>query len=317
MSHSVTIYIGDLKQEILISCDENINSLKKSLDQNYDDSFKKELLQKANELLIIRDKMLALPDYSNDLKIEKEMDHLTKLTSNIISSISNAEYFYKKYGEEISIVDIISEYGVLGVQSIRFLEEKSLRITKENLLNAMNEIRNINVNKENKKEFIENINKFIDSQNFESDEIRYQLKTIVREFNTPQEMVDAYAYIKAKKIEIENIFNLKNNVFNELKKLNFIIDDKYKVNIDTMGLMCLTYKMRNAFNNTIEIIFRGDGSFSYKLGNYIGHACEKTTDKLLNYLEAAGFKIKHKTITRNIDNSKPLYKEMKLKFRGE
>lgn len=327
MSHTVTIFLGNVKKEIKVSCNENIESLKKAISQDYDEKFKNQLIKKMNELENIKKKLLEIPDNivendsilskENNLNIKMEIDHLTKTVSNISSSLSNAEYFFKKYGTKINIVDVVSKYGSIGIQAMNIIEEKKLETTKETLLNIIDEIRN-NITSENiKKEYVENINKFIDSQNFENDGIRYELKSIVREYDTPQEMNDAYAYVKAKKVEIENIFDLKNSIFNEIKKLNFIVDENYKANIDDRGLMCLTYKMRNQFGNTIEIMFRGDGSFSYKLGNYVGHACEKTTDKLLNYLESSGFKIAHKTITRNIDNAKPLYKEMKLKFRGE
>lgn len=318
MSHTVTIYLGNTKKKIEISCNENINSLNKAINQNYDESFKKQLLDKVNELEEIKKKLLTIPDIINNgnININLQIDHLIKTTSNITSSLSNVEYFFKKYGNEMNIVDVISTYGSIGVEAMNILEQKNLKVTSKNLLNIVNEIRNEKTNEKVKNEYIENINKFIDEQNFDSHDIRYALKSIVREYNTLQEMTDAYAYVKAKKVEIENIFNLKNSVFIELKKLNFIIDDNYKTNIDDRGLICITYKMRNSLANTIEIMFRGDGSFSYKLGNYVGHACEKTTEKLLNYLKSSGFNIVHKTITRNIDNSRPLYKEMKLKFKG-
>lgn len=144
MSHTVTIFLENVKKEIKVSCNENIESLKKAISQDYDEKFKNQLIKKMNELENIKKKLLEIPDNivendsilskENNLNIKMEIDHLTKTVSNISSSLSNAEYFFKKYGTKINIVDVVSKYGSIGIQAMNIIEEKKIRNNKRNII---------------------------------------------------------------------------------------------------------------------------------------------------------------------------------------
>ena len=70
--------------------------------------------------------------------------------------------------------------------------------------------------------------------------------------------------------------------------------------------------MKNNRGNKIEIIIDGNLQMKYQLGNYVGHACEKTSEKIFESLKKQGYSIVHRNISRNISNSKPL--ELKAKW---
>ncbi|MDK2819758.1 MAG: hypothetical protein KFW07_02885, partial [Mycoplasmataceae bacterium] len=73
----------------------------------------------------------------------------------------------------------------------------------------------------------------------------------------------------------------------------------------------LKLSFKNASNNNVLINFDSNGKIKYKLGNYIGHACEQTTDKLLTELTKMGYTYPKPLIRRDIDGNKPIAKTYK------
>lgn len=71
-------------------------------------------------------------------------------------------------------------------------------------------------------------------------------------------------------------------------------------------------KFTNKQNNTVKIFFYSNGKIKYKLGNYVGHACENTSEKLFEDLKKNQYIIRDKRIKRDIDDAKPLSKAMKV-----
>ncbi len=106
---------------------------------------------------------------------------------------------------------------------------------------------------------------------------------------------------------------MANLLFGELEsKEKFKLLNTIEKQLDTDGVLRKKFKLRNQKGNTIEIIVDGNLRIKYQLGNYVGHACEKTSEKIFEAIDKMGYTIVHKTISRNISNSKPL--EMQKNF---
>ena len=74
------------------------------------------------------------------------------------------------------------------------------------------------------------------------------------------------------------------------------------------GIFSTVLLFKNPNNNTVAINFNSLGKLSYKLGNYVGHACEATSRSILQKLKQKGYEYSTPIITRNISNAKPLEK---------
>ena len=77
--------------------------------------------------------------------------------------------------------------------------------------------------------------------------------------------------------------------------------------------MYIKYSMINPSRNSIDIIMNSDGKIKYKLGNYVGHMCNKTSEQLINILRKDGWSVAINSIKRDISNSRQLVMERELK----
>lgn len=312
MSHLVTFYLSGQKIEINSTCDTSINTLKRALQENYDDEFKQYLQEEINKIHNYKQELSLIPNATSDRAVLQQLDHISKTTANIISSISNAEYFEKKDKELNDLIrNYVKEYGVIATEALQNLKEQKIDLNKTSLSEEIDKIRNNNLQEEKIKKNIDSLYKFIDDQKFDNSDLSYELKTIIRNYKSPQEFSDAFAYIASKKVEVNKIEIIKEDLFEGLKLGGFKSFDLKKTSINEYGITYKVFKAKNLNGNVVTVIISGDGSIKYQLGNYVGHACEKTTEKLLDYLKKQGVAINHYVVTREISNAKPLYQAKK------
>ena len=101
-------------------------------------------------------------------------------------------------------------------------------------------------------------------------------------------------------ISLENCFGINKN---KIKQLG----------VDSYSNMYIKYSMINPSRNSIDIIMNSDGKIKYKLGNYVGHMCNKTSEQLINKLRKDGWSVAINSIKRDISNSRQLVMERELK----
>lgn len=313
MSHSVQITVSGNNQ-IITFCNNTISQIRKYQKNTIlGEDFKKFLEKKIAYLegqknLILKRKFLNNDDMFASLK---QLDTLAKESVNI-SWNKNINHFIEKIEKEnqLKITEYIGKYGTLATEAIAVLNDKQEAITEKNLVKIIDEIRDQKINEEKLKKFINDAFNFIDDLGFENDDLKYSLKKIVKSALTIQEFSDIIPFINSKKIELENIDLFAKDILKSLNKTEgFRIISKPKIKISKdYNIIIKTFRLRNNQGNIVDIKIDGNMKIIYKLGNYIGHACELTTNKLLKDLEMNGYIITDKKIYRDITNQKPLYK---------
>lgn len=312
MSHSITIDLTNYQLEINNACDHAISILNQSIECVSDDKIKNFFIGEINK--IEKHKSILLKKYGTNetlygqqFKIYKELDNLVKCTSNIINNTSVLNFLLsedEKNNEEIA--NIVKEYGVIANISIENLNSNSIKVNPKNLIDEINRIRNDKIGIEKEQKLRDQYFNYIDSKNFDND-IKYELK---KQFNniSHQELNDLFAIVESKDVELKKIDNLSKQLFSYLvNDLGFSLSKNTKTKICDDGSLRKTFRLRNNKNNLIDINIYGNLKISYKLGNYVGHACEKTTDKIINKLKELNYTITSQKIVREMNNEKPLY----------
>ena len=318
MSHSIKITLSNI-QPIITQCDNYIISLNKMLnsDWNFDISFKNDIQNKINNINKIKESTLKKMDSLIDVNEQTYFSSLSKEITNIKNTINFKKMILETLNKnEINLDKNIAKYGTMAIDVINSLKAEGTQINDESFANKLQIIRTQEVDKESLKKYTNISNKIIDDSHI-PEEIKYELKKMIRSYKTSQEVSDINPYLEYKKQEYDLVvFNAK-NVSKSLLKLDFSKtgNTEWKMNDDQV--MSVTLSFVNKSNNTVKIKFDGDGNMNYKLGNYIGHACEKTTELLEKDLYSQGYVYLNKQIKRDIDDSKPLFKEMKILERGK
>ena len=318
MSHSIKITLSNI-QPIITQCDNYIISLNKMLNSewNFDVSFKNDIQNKINNINKIKESTLKKMDSLIDVNEQTYFSSLSKEITNIKNTINFKKMILETLNKnEINLDKNIAKYGTMAIDVINSLKAEGTQINDESFANKLQIIRTQEVDKESLKKYTNISNKIIDDSHI-PEEIKYELKKMIRSYKTSQEVSDINPYLEYKKQEYDLVvFNAK-NVSKSLLKLDFSKtgNTEWKMNDDQV--MSVTLSFVNKSNNTVKIKFDGDGNMNYKLGNYIGHACEKTTELLEKDLYSQGYVYLNKQIKRDIDDSKPLFKEMKILERGK
>lgn len=333
MSHTVTLHLDSLTQEIKCTINKCSTSLDNLINENTNDTKFVEYLKKyktniMNELKQIekyenetltkygntKDNTIRVGD-SQRIEILRRIDSIHKEVSNIMSNKNIIDWVIKDYEkDQQDILNLIESTGKIANQAITNLKSKSVDVNVNNIKEEIENIRNIELNNEQQKIIKDELFKYIESQDFNDVDIEFQLKNIILSKKSIQELNDCFAYINSKKYEENKIDNFANSFFAEIEKSDGfkLVKDKVQKTLDDDGILRKMYKLKNAKGNVIEIIIDGNLQIKYKLGNYVGHACEKTSDRFFDAIDRLGYKIAHKTISRDISNAKPLTMKMSL-----
>lgn len=151
-----------------------------------------------------------------------------------------------------------------------------------------------------------------------NDELKLILKKDIKSIKDLNQLKDINAIIQSKEREYQDVMFLAKDVTSKLKDQGFQIDNKQKKiwQIDEQNNIVLKMSLINNQNNSVQIIFNSNLQIKYKLGNYVGHACEKTTDKLLKDLETSGYTYSVVNIKRDYEEPKTMQKSIE-KERGK
>ncbi|MBQ5492540.1 MAG: hypothetical protein IIT78_01530 [Mycoplasmataceae bacterium] len=316
MSHSVTFVTFNLTNDIKQQCSDILNRLQ---------SIKQYDWKNTNTANTIND---LLQQYHSKIDEIYKLDHKTvnavevqSILATIMKDIANMQQFanasiagfYKTYLENASqnINKIIAQYGILATTALQKLEESHQIINDQNLLNTIDEIRNSQINEQQLKIYHSEFKKAVDKCTF-PDDIKLILLNLVSKYTTAQEVSDIAGFIATKNAEFNRMVQLIKDVSAILKEVNFKFagnNIKYLYN-EEEGVFSTVLLFKNSNNNTIAINFNSLGKLSYKLGNYIGHACEQTSRSILEKLKQKGYEYSTPIITRNISSAKPLEKSI-------
>ncbi|WP_033161412.1 hypothetical protein [[Mycoplasma] collis] len=320
MSHSVSFSIDHSNSSIIV-CNNIIERLEEIIqNSNFDQITKNELLEKKQKLENKISESIGEYTQSRAFEILREIDTLSKEVSNInwhkmiIQDLERNEE-----QSNVNYLEYIAKYGYLTTKAISKLKKANAIINKESLEKEIENIRHIIISEKELENFHDSVINYIDSLNILSDEIRYVLKNKILNLSTVQELSDTIAYLDSKIIEIKKIDDLSKNILKSLNKIEgFKQYKKPSLKFDKNNFNIVkTFYLVNKNNNKVQINIKGNMEISYKLGNYIGHACEKTTKKLINDLEINGYKISNFKITREIGISTQKQKAQALKIKDK
>lgn len=323
MSHTITISLKKVEQ-YLNTCDNlisKIEKLKSNLNEELIEKFDIENslmdLQKSRQyiesLLLREDKNVYPHEYS---KIMYDLSHIEKECANLEYAINeknkkNLEETFDKYDAEISA--LIKKYGTIFYDAINHLKLKNEDLTCKNVEETISTLRQKELEEENKRKYISDFYEKIDNSSL-IDAIKLSIKQQIRNIKTSQEFADVLPLIESKIQEQNQLKFLKNEFDQKLSEVGFKLDKNIKqiIELDEYSNIVIKYVMVNSSNNRISIIMNSEGQIKYKLGNYKGHMCNKTTELLINKLKESGWTINITSIKRDIDNNKPLEMERNL-----
>ena len=316
MSHTVTFVAFNLNQDIKQQCSDILSRLQ-SLEK-YDwkneatsqtiHSLLEQYQKKVDDIYSLQGKKVYSTEVQSMLvTIMKDVANMEQFCNASIAG------FYQTYLQNATenINKIIAQYGILATTAMQQLQSEHQTINEENLLNTIDQIRNAQINAQELKVYRDEFKKAIDKCNFPSD-IKLNLLNLVNHYTTAQEVSDIPGFIATKNAEYNRMISLIKDVSSILKEVGFKFTGhaiKYLYN-EEEGIFSTVLLFKNANNNTVAINFNSLGKLSYKLGNYVGHACEATSRSILEKLKQKGYEYSTPIITRNISNAKPLEKAL-------
>lgn len=322
MSHTITITLQHLKCYIN-TCDKLLNRLfeEKEIMKNtqYKDQFDfDDLINSINKLRKDIEtnvgKGVVSENMSNFLS---SLSHYEKECSNI-SSLLNEKHM-KIINESINrnnfnLSEYVAEYGTLAFDTFEYMKLNSININKQNFDSCLSEIRSKSIEENERISFINEAFGKIEKSQL-PDSVKVLLKKEIRGIKTNQEKSDVIPLIESKIIENDKIKTYFNDFNEMLKNEGFKPDREFglKIDVDEYSNIVYKYVMINSSNNKIQIILNSNGQIRYKLGNYIGHMCNKTSESIIKKLREEGYNVTINDIKRDIDNNRPLEFEKEMK----
>ena len=312
MSHTITISIENVKTYIS-NCDaliENIEETKAKLDSTKLNSSLNQYINRINqfkeEILNQVGKQQTTQILNHLSTIQKEVSNFALLKNNLITDdiVSNS----------FDLAKIVSKYGYVALDAFELMQSQNLKITENNAIKIIEQMRLETVNEAKRAAFIKQAYQIIDQSDL-PDIVKKILKQDVRDSKTYQELSDIQPLIISKKQEYQRLVQTRKDLNQKLKEMGFSVDKSIaiKIETDSYSNIVFKYSLKNTSNNSVSIILNSDGQIKYKLGNYIGHMCNKTTEKLIEKLKNDGYNIKITSIKRDVNNNRPLALERELK----
>ena len=317
MSHSISVTIQHVDLYIK-NCDTLINELKKDKERikgKYNSQFKfDDWISKVEELKELIKSFIG-KEFEQSLMnkistIEKEVTNIRYLLENTHNTLINNILSQTTF----NFTSAIAKYGTTTYDAIDYLKKNNININDENFEKAISEIRHELIKEEKKQEYLTKANSLINESEL-SDEVKLLLKQEIRSAKTSQEISDVLPLIESKKSENDRLVMMYKEFNKKLKEEGFTINkNKIKqLGVDSYSNMYIKYSMINPSRNSIDIIMNSDGKIKYKLGNYVGHMCNKTSEQLINKLRKDGWSVAINSIKRDISNSRQLVMERELK----
>ena len=312
MSHSITINAQNV-QNYLDNCDQLITEIEEQKSVIDSENLNKTLNESIHKILELKaeiksqiGKPLRQGSLSSLSRFQKEIANLQLLKNNaIIDDITSSSF---------NITKAIAVHGSIALEAIEVIKSENRIFNNDNLEKTINLIREQEVGQNKRQTFLDEAYKIIDESNL-PDIVQLALKKIVRNSKTNQELADISPLILSRKQEYDRLVQTKKDLDAKLNQMNFKIDRsvKLKVEIDDYGNIVFKYSLKNSNNNTVTMILNSDGQIKYKLGNYIGHMCNQTTEKLIQKLKDGGYYINIISIKRDPHNKQLLAMERELK----
>lgn len=312
MGHTITISIENVKTYIS-NCDaliENIEETKAKLDSTKLNSSLDQYINRINqfkeEILNQVGKQQTTQILNHLSTIQKEVSNFALLKNNLITDdiVSNS----------FDLAKIVSKYGYVALDAFELMQSQNLKITENNAVKIIEQMRLETVNEAKRAAFIKQAYQIIDQSDL-PDIVKKILKQDIRNSKTYQELSDIQPLIISKKQEYQRLVQTRKDLNQKLKEMGFSVDKSIaiKIETDSYSNIVFKYSLKNTSNNSVSIILNSDGQIKYKLGNYIGHMCNKTTEKLIEKLKNDGYNIKITSIKRDVNNNRPLALERELK----
>ena len=314
MSHEVHFVAFNLNQDIKQQCSDVLNRLHSLEQYNWKNknttqtihSLLEQYQKKINDIYALQGKTVSPTEVQSMLvTIMKDVANMQQFAN---ASIAGFYQTYLQIATE-NINKIIAQYGVLATSALQKLNDEHQIVDEQNLLDTIDQIRNEQVNEAHLKVYRDEFKKAINQCSFPND-IKLELLNLVNHYTTAQEVSDIPGFIATKNAEFNRMVRLIKDMVSILKEVGFKFAGntiKYLYN-EEEGIFSTTLLFKNANNNSVAINFNSLGKINYKLGNYVGHACEATSRSILEKLKQKGYEYSAPIITRNISNAKPLEK---------
>ncbi|MBN3534675.1 hypothetical protein [Mycoplasma procyoni] len=315
MSAQIRVSIND---DSIITCDNLLQELAQSINGTSDLELIDEFRFVKKEIETTRDKLLNSRFFTTEQKTEALRNLVTQSRN-----LSNLIYMSKSARgvSNFNIYSYISKYGSLVIEAQKELENTNF--SEEELIEKIDQIRQNKLKTEDKKQFLEFAKTQISTLNLSDKQIEFEFFDVANKIQNLQEQSDFPGFIKGVKNSLDRIDNLAKDIIDSLNKSEgFSLAKeptikKHEDEISGMFDLSKIYVLKNQKGNEIKIQIDSNLDIKYKLGNYIGHACIETSDRLLSDLKNKGYFIDPNSIRikRDIDANKPLYKAMNSRSR--
>ena len=312
MGHTITISAENV-QSYVSNCDaliENIQETKAKLDStklnSTLDQYISRINQFKNEIMNQVGKTQTEEILTRLSTIQKEVANFALLKNNlIIDDIVSSSF---------DLTKIVSKYGYVALDALELMESQHIEINENNVVKTIEQMQAETVNEAKRVAYIEQAYQVVDQSDL-PDLVKKLLKQDIRDSKTYQELSDIQPLIISKKQEYQRLVQIRKDLNQKLKEMGFSIDKSIglKIETDSYSNIVFKYSLKNASNNSVSMILNSDGQIKYKLGNYVGHMCNKTTEKLIEKLRNDGYNIKVTSIKRDVNNNRPLAMERELK----
>ncbi len=314
MSHSVFI-TTDGKKRMQHQCDHVAAEMEKMLEQiSLTSKVAVGIRKKVEAIRNQQNELMKFSDEINDVKIssdfQKKLSTLTKEGTNLLrnSSIIGTLIDFKEE-QRVEIETFIMEQGYKATIAYRNLENNNYIVNMETLREEMDKIKNKNLEKEELDLFIKKNMMYIKDLDLD-DSLAFALINKLKSYKTPEGLTDFQSFVSEKEFEVSEINSLAKSMFKELTKYDFKMG-KYEYKLNDKGIVVGSFILKDKAYHELKINIDGANGINYKLGNYEGHACEKTSVKIWNFLDENGYGIIAAPIIRDV-NEEPLSKAQKL-----
>ena len=321
MSHTITIQLNN-KQMYINNCNNFIEQIKQM--QNKINEFNNKinldiLLKECNQIIETINKKQSYSE-SEHMELLKSINTLEKNVANTFSFVKNSlkdKYFNELIKiNEFNFFSNVQKYGILANEVVEYLQLNNIKINEENFKKYLSVVEQSKLSNEKINKFITESFDYIDNTNIDSN-LKLLLKKEIKNIMDLNQLKDVNSIIQSKQREYNDVLFLAKDVISKLKLQNFKIDNKQKKIWEIIDNdIVLKLSLINDQNNVVQIIFNSNRQIKYKLGNYIGHACEKTTNKLLKDLETLGYTYSIINIKRDYEQVKTMKQDIQ-KERGK
>lgn len=316
MSHSIWIELDSLSIHT-DACNDIINQIRE-INKWVDKSIAVEnekLINDAQNIIEYIQKTKGVNNRSEYISFLAKMDSIRKAMANLSNFNKEliSDNFYKNLGEnqEFNLLDKIKKHGVLTNEVIEYLRMNNIAITNSNFDKYVNTVEENALNAEKINKYTKNSLDEIKKLNIDS-ELKVSLSQKIKEIKDMNQLKDVSAYLVSKEAESQKVKRFSLDIANSLKKQGFKLNPKIEPiwRVDDNDNITLKLSFINSQNNTVSINFDSTMHMSYKLGNYVGHACEKTTKNLLDDVTKIGYTYKIIDVKRDLEQPRVMQRSL-------